>query len=107
MSPEGRAHPVDPVAGAAVVLALAGLVGYLWVIADQEGDPAVWFVVALAVGAVAAAYGAATALPHRRVALAVGAVLLVSMGLLGILTIGLPILVAGVVCVAALVRAPG
>jgi hypothetical protein len=95
---------VDLVAVAASVLALAMLVVYLWVIRQQQGDPAVWVVAALAVGAAAAGYGSVVAAPYRGASLAFAGVVLLLLGLLAILTIGLPSMVAGGLCFVAFVR---
>ncbi len=59
---------------------------------------------ALVLGAAAAGYGAVRAFPHRRLALLLACLLLVALGLLAILTIGLPILLAGGLCFVALAR---
>jgi hypothetical protein len=88
---------------AAAAIALVMLVVYLAVIQAQEDSPAVWFVVALAVAGLLAAYGASRR--FRPALLASGALLLV-LGLLGILTIGLPLIVAGALAIAAAVRRP-
>jgi hypothetical protein len=95
----------DPFALVAALLACAMLVVYLVVIRQQDGHPAGWAVAVLILGAVAAAYGALVRVPYRRVSLAVAGLLLLSIGVLAILTIGLPILVAGGLCVIALARA--
>lgn len=86
----------DPFAAAASVLAFTLLVVYLWVIRQQQDEPpAVWAVAALVVGAAAAGVGAVVAFPYRRASLAGAALLLILLGLLAILTIGLPILLSG------------
>jgi len=92
----------NPFAAAASALALTMLAVYLWVIRQQQdGAPARWAVAALILGAAAAGLGAIEAFPYRRASLAVAAVLLIVLGLLAILTIGLPILAAGVLCIVA------
>ena len=92
----------DPFAATASALALTMLLVYLWVIRQQQEEaPAAWAVAALIVGAVAAGMGAVVAFPYRRACLAVAAVVLILLGLLAILTIGLPILVAGTLCIVA------
>jgi hypothetical protein len=67
---------------------------------------ALWYLAVLVLGAGAAAYGTPTAAPRRRPSLVVAAVLLVAAGLLGILSIGVPLLVAGVLCAVAVARMP-
>lgn len=95
----------DLVAVAASLLALVMLFVYLSVINQQEGDVALWAVAVLVVGAGAAAYGAATGSPHRRASLIAAGLLLGALGVLAILSIGLPILVAGVLALVAAMRA--
>jgi hypothetical protein len=97
---------VDPWAAAAVVLTVVMVAVYVTVIAGQGGDVALWYLAVLVLGAGAAAYGTPTSARHRRPALVVAAVLLVAAGLLGILSIGMPVLVAGVLCLVASARVP-
>ena len=92
----------DPFAATASALALIMLLVYLWVIRQQqEGVLAAWAVAALIVGAAAAGLGAVVAFPYRRCFLGLAAVLLILLGVLAILTIGSPILVAGILCIVA------
>ena len=95
---------VDVIAVAASLLALAMVLVYLAVIRAQAGEPAAWAVVALMVGATAAAYGAVVRAPYRRQALVLAGLVLLGLGVLAILTIGLPILLAGALCLVATVR---
>jgi hypothetical protein len=95
---------LDAIAVAASVLALAMFVVYLSVIRQQEGEPATWAVAALIGGAAAAAYGAVLTAPYRRAALMLSGLALVALGVLAILTIGLPILLAGALCLVAAAR---
>lgn len=99
-----RPARVDGMAVAASVLAMAMLFVYLSVIRQQGNAPAAWAVAALTAGAAGAAYGAAVAAPYRRAALALAGLGLIAIGMLAILTIGLPILAAGVLCLVAAVR---
>jgi hypothetical protein len=55
----------------------------------------------LVAGALTSAYGAAPGVPHARLALMAGGAGLVLLGLLAILTIGVPILVAGLLALVA------
>ncbi len=80
------------------------LVMYLSITRQQGSAPAVWVVAALVLGAAAAGYGATRAAPCRRTSLVLGGLVLMALGLLAILTIGLPILIAGGLCLIALVR---
>jgi hypothetical protein len=96
---------IDPFAVAASVLAGVMLFVYLSVIRQQDGDPAGWFVAALAVGAAAAGCGAVRGWPHRRASLVLAGLVLLPLGLLAILSIGLPVLLAGVLSLVAAGRA--
>lgn len=95
---------IDLGAVTAAVLAVVMLFVYLMVIRQQDGQPAEWAAAILVLGAAGAAYGAFRNAPYRRAALLSAACGLAALGLLGILTIGLPILVAGVLCLVAAVR---
>src|SRR3954452_7863158 len=99
----GRAR-LDLLAGTASVLALAVLGLYVWIIREQQGELALWAVGALLLGATAAGYGAVRSSPHRRASLVVAGVTLLALGALAILSIGLPILLAGALCVTASMR---
>ena len=91
-----RRLPLDPVAVVAAALALVMAVVYLAIMRGESDDPVLWFLAMLILGAVGAGYGATRAAPHRTAALVGAGVLLTAAGVLGILSIGLPILVAGV-----------
>lgn len=91
----------------AAALAVAVLVAYLVLIGQQGDLPAWWFVLALVLGAAAAAYGSARAAPRRRVVLLLGGVVLLPVGVLGMLTVGAPVLVAGMLCLATAARDRG
>jgi hypothetical protein len=98
----------DPLAATAVAIALVMLVFYVALIRQQEDQPAVWFVAGLALAVVLAAYGVNRAAGQRTPALATAGMIMVVFGVLGILSIGLPVLVAGVLALVAAVRsAPG
>ena len=99
----GRAR-LDLVAVAAAALAVAMLFVYLMIIHQQGDQPAVWAVVILVLGAAAASYGGARDAPYRRAALLFAACGLALLGLLAILTIGMPILLSALLCVVAAVR---
>jgi hypothetical protein len=101
----GRRQRWDPLATIAALIAL-GMTGvYAAVLSQQDEQPAVWFVVGLVAAALLAGYGAARSAPHRRPALSVAGSALVALGILGILSIGLPILCAGVLALVAAARA--
>ena len=96
---------IDLLAVGAAVVAAAMTVVYRGVIESQQpgDDPALWVQVVLVVGALLALAGAPTGLPHRMPVLLAATGLLGALGLLAILTIGLPILAAAfLVFVAAL-----
>jgi hypothetical protein len=92
---------VDLVAMAATVLAAAMAGVYVRVMHAQDDQPLAWVLLVLVAGALAAAYGAVLRVPHRRLALMAGGAVLVLLGLLAVLTIGLPILVAGALAILA------
>jgi len=85
----------DLLAAIAATIALVMIGLYIGLISQQGGQVAVWFLAGLSVAAFQAIYGVPRAAPRRTLALAVSGVLLAVLGLLGILSIGLPILVAG------------
>jgi hypothetical protein len=97
-------HRLDLLAVGASMVALAMLVAYLAVINSQDEAPAAWAVAVLVLGASGAAYGAVVRAPYRRAALVAAAVVLLGLGLLAILSIGLPILLAGALCLVAATR---
>lgn len=99
-----RQARLDGVALAGSVLALAMLVVYLSVIRQEDDQPAAWAVAALVLGAGAAGYGAVRTAPGRRAALLLAGLGLVVLGVLAILSIGLPILFAGALCLVAALR---
>ena len=86
---------VDLLAASAALLAAAMTWAYLRIIHGQGDQPLAWVVGGLLGCAVLATYGAPLAAPGRRTALVVAGVGLLVLGVLAILTIGLPILAAG------------
>lgn len=98
----GSGYDLAAAIAAVIALIMTGL--YLGVIAAQGGHVAVWFVVGLVTAAILSIYGAARAAPRRGLALAVSGVLMMALGFLGLLTIGFPILVAGVLALVAAAR---
>jgi hypothetical protein len=95
---------LDAIAVAASLLAMAMLVAYVSVIRQQGGEPATWAIAALIGGAATAAYGAVVVAPYRRAALMLAGLSLMALGVLAILSIGLPILAAGALCLVAAAR---
>jgi hypothetical protein len=94
----------DPIVLLAAILAGGMAVVYVWLIRLQGNQPVPWFLIALCSGALLAAYGTFRRAPCRRTALVAAAAALMVLGLLAILTIGLPILASGVLVVASLLR---
>jgi len=86
----------DLFASIAAVLAAVIAIVYVWLMRQQADAPLLWVVGVLSCGALLAAYGAPHTLPHRRAALLVSGAMLSVLGLLAILSIGLPIVAAGV-----------
>jgi uncharacterized membrane protein YecN with MAPEG domain len=77
------------------------MIVYVLVMRQQGDTPLIWVLGLLGCGALLSAYGASRTLPHRRAALLASGAMLSVLGLLAILSIGLPILVAGVLSVVA------
>ena len=91
-----------PLAACALVLAIVTL--YLVLVSLEDDRPRWWAVSVLATGVVGTAYASSRRAPLRRVVLVLCAVLLGGLGYLAILTIGMPILLAAGLCVAAVLR---
>lgn len=87
---------------AATALVMMGL--YAGLMGQQGDQVVVWFLGGLAGAALLGMYGVARAVPWRGLALAVSGVVLTVLGILGILSIGLPILCAGVLALVAAAR---
>jgi drug/metabolite transporter (DMT)-like permease len=95
---------IDLVAVAAAVLAVAMAVVYVRLM-DAQGDRPLWWVLAvLLVGAGGAVYGSIATGVRRTTALIGAGVLLFLLGVLAILSIGLPILLAGALSLLAALR---
>src|SRR4051812_30883924 len=78
---------------------------YLWLVHHDGNSPAVWFVSGLVVAALLAGYGALRTAHGRRPALIASGVLQLGLGLAGILTIGFPIILGGLLAIIAAGRA--
>ena len=75
-------------------------IGYVRLM-DGEGDrPRAWFLGGLVVASVLAGYGGVRSAPRRAEAIAISGVILMPFGILAMFSIGLPILIAGVVAIA-------
>ena len=96
---------VDPAAIVAALVACSVAVGYVWLIRQENDQAAAWFLGGLVVSILLCVYGSAR-VPMRRSALAVAGGIMTVLGTLGILSIGLPVLVAGIVALIAAAR-PG
>jgi hypothetical protein len=96
---------LDLLALSASALAAAVTLLYLFLVATENGTPSWWALCVLVVGIGGAGYAVRLAVPYRRVALVVSAVALLALGYLALLSIGLPLLLAGAFCVAAALRA--
>jgi hypothetical protein len=95
----------DLLAAIAAVIALTMIGIYIGLISQQGGQLAVWFLAGLGMAALLSIYGAARAAPRRGLALVVSGVMMAILGLLGILSIGFPIIGAGVLAQVAAARA--
>ena len=65
----------------------------------QGDSPLAWFLGGLVVASVLAGYGAVRSAPRRVEAIAISGVVLILFGMLAMSSIGLPILIAGVVAI--------
>jgi hypothetical protein len=88
---------------AAIVLVMIGV--YVWLIRQEDGEIAVWFVAGLGAAAVLAIYGGVRTRPWRVGALTTAGIVMLVLGVFGILSIGLPIIAAGVLTMIAASRA--
>jgi hypothetical protein len=95
----------DPIAAIAALIAVIMIGVYAAVLSRQDDQPVVWFAAGLLAATLLAAYGAARAAPRRRTALSVSGSMMVALGILGLLSIGLPILGAGLLALIAAARA--
>jgi hypothetical protein len=100
-----RSKPWDLVAAIAAAFALIMVGLYIGLIRQQGGPVAAWFVAGLAAAAFLSVYGVARAAPRRALALLASGVVMTVLGFLAILSIGLPILGAGVLALVAAARA--
>lgn len=92
-----RAWDLVPTGVAAAAGAIAA--GYVRLMDAQGDSPRFWFLGGLLSAAALAAYASVRSVPRRAEALAVSGAVLVSFGILGMFSIGLPILIAGVVAI--------
>jgi len=91
------------IAGTAICVVMA--ITYLVVVDAQDSTPAYWFLVLLIGTACAGLYAARRDSPRRRAALLAAAVVAFGLGLVSLLSIGPPIIVAALCLLVASVRA--
>lgn len=95
---------MDPFGVTGALLAGTMTLVYVWLMRQQQSEPKLWVLGILLAGAALAGYGAVGGAKHRRAALLVATALLIGLGLVGLLTIGLPLILAGVLCLTAVAR---
>jgi hypothetical protein len=86
------------------ITAFVMLAVYLSLLQQQEESVPLWVVAVLVGGGALAVYGAWVPAPAARRALVAAGVLLTALGVLAILSIGVPILLAGLACLGAALR---
>jgi hypothetical protein len=96
---------LDLLALSGCALSAAVTVLYVFLVTTQGAAPAWWAVLVLVVAIGCSGYGMRVAAPYRRTALIISGVGLIALGYLALLSIGLPLLLAGSLCVAAALRA--
>jgi drug/metabolite transporter (DMT)-like permease len=101
-----QARRPDALAAVAAILAAVMMIVYVLLMRQQGDTPLLWVLGLLGCGALLSAYGASRTRPHRQAALLVSGAMLSVLGLLAILSIGLPVVVAGVLSVVAAARSP-
>ena len=101
-----RTGAIEPFALTAAIVAAGMAVFYVWLMGQQGNQPLPWVLLGLLAGALLAAYGALWRVPYRRPALVSAVIALTVLGVLGILSIGLPILASGILALVSLLR-PG
>jgi hypothetical protein len=94
----------DRLALIASFLTVVMAVGYVVLIEQQGNQPAPWFIGGLIMSALLSAYGGAPSAPRRTTALTASGTTLVLLGILGIASIGVPIVGAGALALLAAAR---
>lgn len=95
---------IEPLALTAAIVAAVVAVFYVWLTRQQGNQPLAWVLIVLIACAALAAYGAFWRVPHRRTALVPAVIALTLLGVLGIFSIGLPVLAASVLATISLLR---
>jgi hypothetical protein len=98
-------YRLDFVALAASALSFAITVLYLYLVATEHGTPTWWALVLLVIGAAGSGYAVRMSAPYRRLALSVSGLCLLALGYVALFSIGMPLLLAGALCVSAALRA--
>lgn len=88
----------------ASLIAFAEAALYVVLVITEDGRPAWWAIAILVVGGAGAAYATPRKARWRSVVLSVCAALLGALGYLALLSIGLPLLLASGLCIAAVLR---
>jgi hypothetical protein len=101
----GVIRGLDLAALLAALISVVMAVVYVQIMLGEDDEPLAWVLIVLGTSAALTAYGTRLNASHRRVGLIVAAVELLILGLLAILTIGLPLLIAGVLALWASTRA--
>ena len=91
----GVVRRLDLAAMLAAAISIVMAIVYLQLMQAEDDEPLAWVLIVLGTSAPLTTYGVRLNASHRQVGLIVAAVELLLLGLLAILTIGLPILVAG------------
>jgi hypothetical protein len=86
---------LDLVAIAAGAISTATVIVYLLIMRAQEGTPVWWFLGGLVIAVTLLGYGARREAPRRRLAVTLAGADLLGLGILGLLSIGFPLLCAG------------
>jgi len=105
MSKRGKGMDVLPAIAALIAAGVAA--GYVVLVQAQGNPVAIWFLAGLIGAAVVSGYGTVRTAPRREIALIAAGVVLTGLGLVGILTIGLPVVCAGILTLVAAGRAIG
>lgn len=97
MSVAARPRRVNGAAVVVTFITVAMAVLYVLIMRSQGNSPLPWVLAVLALAAGLALYGANARARLAPVSLAIAGLLLIVMGVLGIFSIGLPLLIAGVI----------
>lgn len=92
---------MEPLALAAAIVAAGMTVYYVVLIRQQGNQPLAWVLGALLASVALAVYGTVWQAPYRRAALLAAGIALTVLGVLAILSIGLPIIASGILALVA------